>query len=126
MTPAPATETLDYWGEWRDWGADLSQWWVAAIQAATVRVWSECSVSVIHANDWVSTYYHLENIQLADHQVLDRNSVISNYANGLPTAICQGGSASGPHVHSALYHDGGRVEIDEAYVDFTACSHHAG
>ena len=42
---------LDYWGERRDWGADLSLWWVTAIQAGTARVWSECSVSVIHAND---------------------------------------------------------------------------
>jgi hypothetical protein len=29
-------------------------------------------------------------------------------------------------LHSALYHDGNRVEIDEANVDFTAFSHHAG
>jgi hypothetical protein len=29
-------------------------------------------------------------------------------------------------VHSALYHDGNRVEIDEANVDFTAYFHHAG
>jgi len=117
---------LDYWGEWRAWGADLSQWWVATTQAGTARVWSVCSVSVIHSGGRVSTYYHLENIQLADQQVVERNTVISNYADDKPTALCQGGSSSGPHVHSALYHDGIRVEIDEANVDFTAYSHHAG
>ncbi len=125
-TGSGVRNALDYWGQWRDWGADLSQWWVAATQAGTARVWSECSVSVIHADDWVSTYYHLENIQLADHQVVERNTVISNYANDKPTALCQGGSSTGPHVHSALYHDGNRVEIDETNVDFTAFSHHAG
>jgi LasA protease len=117
---------LDYWGEWRLWDADLSAFWVAAMQEGTARVWSECSVSVIHAEGWVTTYYHLENIQLADQQAVERNTVISNYANDLPTALCQGGSSSGPHVHSALYHNGDRVEIDEANVDFTAFSHHAG
>lgn len=117
---------LDYWGEFRGWGADVSEFWVAATQAGTARVWSICSVSIIHANDWVSTYYHLENIQIADQQAVERNTVISNYANDKPTALCQGGSSTGPHLHSALYHDGIRVEIDEANVDFTAFSHHAG
>ncbi len=117
---------LDYWGEYRGWGADVSEFWVASTQAGTARVWSICSVSVIHSDGWVSTYYHLENIQLADQQVVERNTVISNYANDKPTALCQGGSSTGPHLHSALFHDGDRVEIDEANVDFTAFSHHAG
>ncbi|MGB5401204.1 MAG: hypothetical protein WBO71_13390 [Thermoanaerobaculia bacterium] len=125
-TGSGTRNALDYWGEYRNWGADLSQWWVAATQAGTARVWSICSVSVIHAGGWVSTYYHLENVQLTDPQVVERNTVISNYANDEPTALCQGGSSTGPHVHSALYHDGNRVEIDEANVDFTAFSHHAG
>ena len=125
-TGSGVRNALDYWGAWRDWGADLSHWWVAAIQAGTARVWSQCSVSVIHDDDWVSTYYHLENIQVADYQVVKRNAVLSNYANDKPTALCQGGSSTGPHLHSALYHDGNRVEIDEANVDFTAYSHHAG
>jgi len=117
---------LDYWGEWRPWGGDVSQWWVAAMQAGTARVWSECSVSVIHSDGWVTTYYHLENVQLTDNQPVERNTVISNYADDQPTALCQGGSSTGPHLHSALWHNGARVEVDEANVDFTAYSHHSG
>jgi hypothetical protein len=117
---------LDYWGEYRGWGEDLSQWWVAAMQAGTARVWSICSVSIIHDNGWTTTYYHLENIQLSDFQVVERNEIVSNYANDLATATCQGGSSTGPHVHQAVYHDGVRVEINETNLDFTAYSHHPG
>ena len=60
---------------------------VAATQAGTARVWSECSVSVYHADDWVSTYYHLENIQLSDFQIVERNDIVSNYANDLATQV---------------------------------------
>lgn len=117
---------LDYWGEYRVWDEDTSEWWVAAMQAGTARVWSICSVSIIHADGWTTTYYHLENIQLSDFQEVERNDIVSNYANDVATALCQGGSSTGPHVHQAVYHNGDRVEINEANLDFTAFSHHAG
>lgn len=125
-TGAGIRNALDYWGEYRVWDEDTSQWWVAAMQAGTARVWSICSVSIIHDDGWTTTYYHLENIQLGDFQLVERNEIVSNYANDLATATCQGGSSTGPHLHQAVYHDGDRVEINETNLDFTAYSHHPG
>ncbi len=116
---------LDYWGGGASWGGDTSGWWVAAMQDGTATVHAVCSISIDHADGWRTTYYHLENPQITSGSIT-RNTVLANYANDEATALCLGGSSSGPHVHTALYHNGERVEIDEGNVDFTAFSHHAG
>ena len=51
---------------------------------------------------------------------------MSNYADDLATATCQGGSSTGPHVHFGIYFDDDPIEIDEQNVDFTSWKHHAG
>ncbi len=117
---------LDFWGAFRNWGEDLSAWWVAAAQSGTARVWSSCSMTVIHPNGWETSYYHLDNIQVTDMQQVGRNHRLSNYANTEAQALCNGGSSTGPHVHVALRFDGQRVEVDETQVDFTSFSHHVG
>lgn len=117
---------LDFWGEFRNWGQDVSQWPVAATQAGTVRVWSSCGMSIIHGNGWETGLYHLDNIQVADFQTVNRNTQLANYADNLAQATCAGGSSTGPHVHMAISFEGERVLIDEVNVDFTAWSHHVG
>ena len=116
---------LDYWGGGANWDDDTSSWWVAAMQDGTATVHAVCSISIVHADGWKTTYYHLENPQISSGAVT-RNTVLANYANDLATATCLGGSSTGPHVHNAVYHNGVRIEIDEANIDFTAYSHHAG
>jgi len=125
-TGSGVRNALDFWGAFRNWGEDVSEWWVSATQEGTVRVFSTCSVSVVHPNGWRTSTYHLDNVQVADMQIVGRNHQLSNYANNLAQATCQGGSSTGPHVHMAIYYDGERVEIDQSNLDFTAFSHHVG
>lgn len=118
---------LDFWGDWRPWhDPDVFDYWVTAMQAGTVRVWSSCSVSVVHDNGWVSGYYHLENVQPDDFDTVQRNDVLANYADDEAQATCSGGWSSGPHVHMSLKYDGSATTVDEDNVDFTVFSHHAG
>jgi len=118
---------LDFWGDWKPWGdPDVFDYWVTAMQAGTVRVWSSCSMSVVHDNGWVTSYYHLENVQRADFEPVERNDVLANYADDETQATCSGGFSTGPHVHTSLKYDGSAIAVDEVNVDFTAFSHHAG
>ena len=118
---------LDFWGSFRNWGsADIFQWYVTAAQSGVARVWSSCSVTVVHGNGWETNYYHLENVVVTDMQAVQRDDRISNYADDLAQATCQGGFSSGPHVHFSIEYNGLRVLIDETNVDFTSWSHHVG
>ena len=118
---------LDFWGRWRPWGdPDVFSYWVTAMQSGTLRGWSSCSVSVIHDNGWGTGYDHLENVQLPDFAAVEPNDVLANYADDEAQATCSGGWSSGPHVHMSLKYDGSATTVDEANVDFTAFSHHAG
>jgi LasA protease len=118
---------LDFWGRWRPWGdPDVFSYWVTAMQSGTLRVWSSCSVSVIHDNGWVTGYYHLENVQLPDFAAVERDDVLANYADDEAQATCSGGWSSGPHVHMSINYNGSSISVDEDNVDFTAFSHHAG
>lgn len=117
---------LDFWAAYRGWGEDLSDFWVTAMQAGTVRVWSSCSMAIVHPNGWVTDYYHLDHIQVSDRSAVERNSRIALYADNRDQALCSGGSSSGPHVHMSLSYNGSRVLVNEDQVDFTAFSHHIG
>lgn len=117
---------LDFWADYRGWGEDLSNYWVAAMQAGTARVWSSCSMAIVHPNGWVTDYYHLDHIQVSDRSVVERNTRIALYADNVDQALCNGGSSSGPHVHMSLSYDGSRVLVNEDQVDFSAFSHHIG
>lgn len=125
-TGSGTQNALDFWADYRGWGEDLSQWWVAAMQDGTARVWSSCGMAIVHGNGWVTDYYHLDNIQVADNGSVQRNSRIANYADNVDQALCSGGSSSGPHVHMSLSFNGSRVPINEDMVDFSAFSHHVG
>ncbi len=118
--------SLDFWGDWVPWGGDTTPFWVTAMQEGVARVWSSCSVSVVHPNDWVTSYYHLDHVQVADFDDVQRNDRLSNYADNEAQAICDGGFSTGPHVHMSIRYNGTAVSVDEVNVDFTAFSHHAG
>lgn len=122
----PVRNALDFWAENSRWGADVSDSWVTAMQSGTVRVWSSCSMSVIHPNGWETSYYHLDNIQVEDRQQVRRNDRLANYADNRNQALCNGGFSDGPHVHVALFYEGEAVLADEDLVDFTSFSHHVG
>lgn len=118
--------SLDFWGDWVPWGGDTTPFWVAAMQEGVARVWSSCSVSVVHPNGWVTSYYHLDHVQVADFAYVQRNNRLANYADNEAQAICDGGWSTGPHVHMSIKYNGAPVSVDEVNVDFMAFSHHAG
>lgn len=117
---------LDFWGAYQEWGDNTSAHWVAAMQSGTVRVWSSCGMTVVHPNGWVTDYYHLDNIQIADGATVQRNDRIANYADNHAQATCSGGGSSGPHVHMSVSYDGSGISVDKDNLDFTAFSHNAG
>lgn len=119
-------QSLDFWGRYVPWGGDTSPYWVAAMQTGTARVWSSCGMTIVHPNGWVTDYYHLDHIQVADGASVQRNQRIANYADNEAQAICSGGWSSGPHVHMSVSYDGSGVSVDSSNVDFTAFSHHEG
>lgn len=87
-------------------------WWygrtysVAAAHSGTVRVFSRCQVRVTHPSGWATNYYHLEGIQVRNGQWVGRNTKLANYASNRGTALCQGGSSTGPHLHFSLLYNG--------------------
>ena len=118
--------SLDFWSNYRSWGGDTSTFWVSAAQTGVARVWSSCSVTVIHPNGWETSYYHLDNVQVTDFDDVTDNQILSNYADNEPQALCQGGFSSGPHLHLSVRNDGNAVLIDEPNLDFSSWKHHAG
>ncbi|MCX7553478.1 M23 family metallopeptidase [Marinicella sp. S1101] len=118
---------LDFWGGFDDWGDDTSAYWVSAAQAGIARVWSSCSMTVIHPNGWETSYYHLDNIQVNDQSAVIDNQALANYADNEAQALCNGGGSTGPHVHVAVWDTAGdAVLIDESNINFTSWMHHAG
>ncbi|MGJ8664149.1 MAG: hypothetical protein ACSHWU_10870 [Marinicella sp.] len=118
--------SLDFWKTFVSWGGNTDDFWVSASQGGIARVWSSCSVSVIHPNGWTTSYYHLDNVQVSDMQDVTDNHRLSNYADNIDQALCDGGGSSGPHVHFSISYDGNAVVIDEANVDFSSWKYHDG
>ncbi len=100
-------QALDFQLGYTEWGdPEVFDAWVAAAHAGRARVWSACSVSVIDPSEtWVTNYYHLENVQVANNANVAQNQVLANYADDEATATCQGGSSTGPHVHFSIAED---------------------
>jgi LasA protease len=64
-------------------------------------------VQIMHTNGWETSYYHLAHITVRAGQHVDRGQILgwtSTYAG------C-GGSATGPHVHFSMKHNGSYVNI---------------
>lgn len=118
--------SLDFFNTFVNWGGDTSNDWVSAAQSGTARVWSSCSVSVIHPNGWTTTYYHLDNVQVTDGQTVFATQKLAIYADNLDQAICNGGFSTGPHLHFTVRYNSTEVEINHTNVDFTYWNHNVG
>ena len=121
-----ARNSLDFFKTFISWGGDTSNVWISASQRGVVRVFSDCNINIVHPNGWVSSYYHLQNIIVTDSSTVGDNQRISNYADNLADATCQGGSSTNPHLHFSLYYDGDPIEIDQNNVDLSSWKHKVG
>lgn len=88
------------------WGSDTSNKWVVAAADGRAIRHSSCSVEVVHANGWSTTYYHLSNVQIQTNQTVRKNQRLANYANNINQALCNGGHSTGPHQHFSLKRNG--------------------
>jgi len=64
-------------------------------------------VEIRHGNGWQTSYYHLTNIKVRNGQYVKRGTVLGFTSTH---AGC-GGSATGPHVHFSIKHNGRYVDI---------------
>jgi hypothetical protein len=103
--------SLDFSRGWPAWGADTSSMWVAAAAAGVPTVISSCNVHIQHSDGWMTTYYHLDNVQTFG-ATINQNERVGIAANSLSQAVCNGGGSTGPHVHFSLKKDGAFVAID--------------
>ena len=93
------------------WGDDTSNIWVVSAHDGVVNRFSECFVRVTHSSGWFTDYYHLENVQVQTGQQITAGTRLSNYADDLATATCQGGRSDLPHLHFALGRNANRVSL---------------
>src|SRR3954447_11106151 len=64
-------------------------------------------VEIRHGNGWETSYYHLARIQVHAGQYVQRGTVLGFTST---RAGC-GGSATGPHVHFSIKHNGDYVNV---------------
>jgi len=111
QTPFTDASAMDFGPGGVAWGGDTSNMWVVASAPGIPTKISPCYFSVLHADGWETTYYHIENIQNFSGSI-NRNDKIGVIANTLAEATCSGGSATGPHVHFNLKRNGALVAIN--------------
>jgi len=111
QSPYTDASALDFGPGGIAWGGDTSNMWVVASASGIPTKISACYFSVLHNDGWETTYYHLENIQSYSGSI-NQNDKIGVIANTLAEATCSGGSATGPHVHFNLKHNGALVAIN--------------
>lgn len=106
--------SIDLARSWNsNWGDDLTGDWVAAAHDGIVTRYSSCFIRITHSSGWATDYYHLDNTQFNTGDEVRAGDKISNYADTLAQAICQGGHSQGPHVHFALVKDGERYALHD-------------
>lgn len=109
----PSREAIDFsvGRPWPRWKSDTSGMWVVAAAPGTVRRIASCGLEIDHAGGWTTVYYHLEHI-VRDSGEVQANERLANIANTRREAACDGGTATAPHLHFALKHNGEFVPID--------------
>jgi len=104
--------SLDFVGSFQSWGDDTTPYLVTAAQDGVVSVYSSCNVRITDTQTgYATSYYHLDNVQVTDGQLISKGDVIANYADNLQQAICQGGHSTGPHVHFSLLLNGVHISL---------------
>ncbi len=96
--------SIDFAYNWPRWGGQTYS--VTAAHSGYVRVYSKCNVRVNNANGWSTNYYHMQNIEVSNGQWVNINTKLGVYASDKSTALCQGGSSTGPHLHFSLLYNG--------------------
>ncbi|MBF3306909.1 protease LasA, partial [Pseudomonas aeruginosa] len=98
--------------DWPRWGS--ATYSVVAAHAGTVRVLSRCQVRVTHPSGWATNYYHMDQIQVSNGQQVSADTKLGVYAGNINTALCEGGSSTGPHLHFSLLYNGAFVSLQGA------------
>ncbi|HEK1414260.1 TPA: protease LasA, partial [Pseudomonas aeruginosa] len=98
--------------DWPRWGS--ATYSVVAAHAGTVRVLSRCQVRVTHPSGWATNYYHMDQIQVSNGQQVSADTKLGVYASNINTALCEGGSSTGPHLHFSLLYNGAFVSLQGA------------
>ncbi|WNF47204.1 M23 family metallopeptidase [Pseudomonas sp. SG20056] len=101
--------SIDVSYDWPGWGA--STYSVAAAHGGRVSVLSRCQVRVTNDNGWATNYYHMDNIRVSNGETITANTKLGNYASNRNTALCEGGSSTGPHLHFSLLYNGRYVSL---------------
>jgi len=70
-----------------------------------------CWVEIDHGGGWMTSYYHLRNIGSTSGPIgtFSRNQLIG----AIGTETCNGGSATGAHVHFTLWYNGALFDLEE-------------
>ncbi|MEJ6476689.1 M23 family metallopeptidase [Pseudoalteromonas piscicida] len=106
--------SLDFNNGSGGWGSNTP--WVQAAHSGTVTRYSQCNIRVTHSSGYSTQYYHMENLQYNTGDVISAGAWLGRYANDKPTALCQGGQSSGPHVHFSLLYNGGHISLHNWYI----------
>jgi LasA protease len=96
--------SMDVSYNWPRWGRKTYS--VTAAHEGKVKVYSRCNVRITHSKGWQTNYYHMEGIQVSNGEKVSVNSKLGVYANDRSTALCEGGSSTGPHLHFSLLYKG--------------------
>ncbi|GGY43984.1 peptidase M23 [Bacterioplanes sanyensis] len=96
--------SVDVSYDWPRWGGRTYS--VTAAHSGRVTVYSRCNMRITHPSGWQTNYYHMEDIEVSSGDWVDINTRIGTYANDRSTALCQGGSSTGPHLHFSLLYNG--------------------
>jgi murein DD-endopeptidase MepM/ murein hydrolase activator NlpD len=116
--------SIDFYPSGSTWGIDTSGMWVvAAADGLATKLTpadpalNSCYVKISHSgiqnSGWETVYYHL-NVpsSIVFPSSVKQNDKIGVIANNNAQATCNGGSASGPHVHFSLKYNGLYTAID--------------
>lgn len=97
--------SIDVSYNWPRWGARTYS--VTAAHSGEVTVYSRCNVRIRDPeSEWETNYYHMEDLTVSTGDWVDINTRIGTYANDRNTALCEGGSSTGPHLHFSLLYKG--------------------
>ena len=101
--------SIDVSYDWPRWGGNTYS--VVAAHNGTVNVLSRCQVRVTNPNGWATNYYHMDGIQVQQGQWVNADTKLGTYASNKSTALCEGGSSTGPHLHFSLLKNGRYVSL---------------
>lgn len=101
--------SIDVSYDWPKWGGTTYS--VVAAHNGTVNVLSRCQIRVTNPNGWATNYYHMDGIQVQQGQWVTADTKLGTYASNKNTALCEGGSSTGPHLHFSLLKNGRYVSL---------------